>query len=219
MSTNRAIQPLHTKDRINEMAFQAVPRGVKIELNAVQNDVPIVNVWYAQLAGAPTDADLLAISEAVETWWHDNLKPSQHGTYVVQNITVTDVSIASGHQHINASIFEPMGGAGDDAAAANAAAVISWRTAATGRSFRGRTYIGGLPQAALVDAQHLTTAAASAYNLAGANLVDALEAVGATLVVVSRIALGVVRIIAVATEIIAWVTDNRIDSQRRRTAN
>jgi len=201
------------------MPFQPVPNGAKIELNALQNDVPVVNVWYATLAAAPTDEDLIAISEAVETWWHDELKPSQHNTYVVQNITVTDVSVENGHQHINSSIFEPEGGAGGTAAAANAAAVVSLRTANTGRSFRGRTYIGGLPQAALEDAQHLTTTAASAYNLALTNLVDALEAVGATLVVVSRVAAGVVRIIAVATEIISLITDNKVDSQRRRTAN
>lgn len=201
------------------MAYQAVPNGVKIELNALQNDVPVVNRWYAVLAGAPTEDDLINISEAVETWWHDGPRQIQHSSYVVQNITVTDVSVENGNQHINASIFEPAGANGGAAAAANAAVVSSLRTSHTGRSFRGRTYYGGLTQASLQDAQHVTPTVAAAWNLNTTDLIDALNGVGATLVVVSRYAAKVLRVVALATEIISVITDNKIDSQRRRTAN
>jgi hypothetical protein len=201
------------------MAFQPVTHGIKIEMNATQNSIPVVNVWYVQMASTVTDADLENVADAVYAWYGASLQAGLHQSYVLDSIITTDVSTASGHQ-FNLPVTSG-GGGGDtgDPAAANAAVCISWRTANTGRSFRGRTFIGGLPQGALIDAQHIATGSVSYYATAAQDLIDALLAVNAVLVVVSRFAAGVARITALATEIISIIVDNKVDSQRRRTAN
>jgi len=201
------------------MAYQAVPRGIKVELNALQNLVPVVNIHYVQMGTAVTDTDLESVADAVAVWYDENGRNLHHTSYVLQNITCTDVSVEAGHQFILTSIANPAGTVTGTAAAANAAAAISWRTANTGRSYRGRTYIGGLAAANLSNAQTLDSTMVTALGTAAAALIDDLEAIGATLVIVSRFAAGVARVIAVATEVINIIIDAKVDSQRRRTAN
>jgi hypothetical protein len=103
--------------------------------------------------------------------------------------------------------------------AANAAMCVSLRTNYTGRSFRGRFYVGGIGAAAQVSAQNFNTGAAAAVAGYFEDFLDALEAISMHLVVVSNFASGVVRIVALATQIISVIVDTKIDSQRRRTAN
>lgn len=201
------------------MVFQPVPRGIKIELNAVQNTVPIVNVLHVQMATAVTPTMLEDIAAATAVWYDELLREQLHSSYVLENITTTDISVENGQQYILTTIANPAGAVSGAAAAANAAACISWRTAYTGRSFRGRTYIGGLPQVYLSTAQSLSVSAQEAFGVVAAGLIDTLEAIGATLVVVSRIAAGVQRVTALATQIISIIVDQKVDSQRRRTAN
>jgi len=104
-------------------------------------------------------------------------------------------------------------------AAANAAACVSLRTAYTGRSFRGRFYVGGLPQAAFGNAHLIDSGTAAALSGYFEDFITGLNTINKTLVVVSNYAAGVVRLIALATEVNAVITDTKIDSQRRRTAN
>ena len=201
------------------MAFQAVPRGIKIEMNQQQGGIPVVNIHYVQMATTVTDSDLENVAVAMDEWWTDAGRNLHSTSLELLNVTCTDVSIAAGHQFIKSDITDPSGTVSGAATAANGAAVISWRTANTGRSFRGRTYIGGLSNANLVDAHTLDSTMVTALANAAADLIDVLAAVSATLVVVSRFAAGVARVTALATEIINIIVDSKIDSQRRRTAN
>lgn len=201
------------------MAFQPVPNGIKIELNALQNGIPIVNVWYVQVVGAITLTTLQDVAGAVESWWVDSLRDNLHSSYVLQNITCTDVSVENGIQYIETSITTPTGVGVGPQAAANAALCVSWRTGFTGRSFRGRTYFGGLDQTYLVTAQEFASSSVTAFTNVALDLIDALATVGATLVVVSRVAAGIARITALASEVISIIVDSKVDSQRRRTAN
>jgi len=200
------------------MASQLVPNGIKVEMNGSQNGIPVVNRFYVTMSAAPSSADLDDVIIATLAFWND-LKASIHNTYVLNNITATDVHVANGTQTILPLTTGNVGSAGGDAAAANAAACISLRTNFTGRSFRGRMYIGGLPNAALQNAQNLTTTAAAAYAGYMSDFIDALNAINMTLVVVSRFAAGVARVVNLATEIISIIVDTKVDSQRRRTAN
>lgn len=200
------------------MASDLVPNGIKVEMNGVQNGIPVVNRFYVTLSAAPSSADLDDVIIATLAFWND-LKASIHNSYTLANITATDVHVANGTQTILPLTTGNVGSAGGDAAAANAAVCISLRTNFTGRSFRGRMYIGGLPNAALLNAQNVTTAAAAAYAGYMEDFIDALTAINMTLVVVSKFASGVARVVNLATEIISVIVDTKLDSQRRRTAN
>jgi len=201
------------------MPFQALANGIKIEFNAMQNGVPVVNIHNVISPTGVDDSVLEDCALAMDEWWTDDGRALHHSTYVLQNITLTDISVENGHQLIFTSITNPAGTGTGAAAAANAAVVVSWRTANTGRSFRGRTYVGGLANSTLVNAQTIETAAQTAIITAYAGLLAALEAINLTLVVVSRFAAGVARVAALGTEIISIIVDTKVDSQRRRTAN
>lgn len=201
------------------MVFQSVPHGIETVIAGLQNGVPVVNVFNTVIPGTVTATDLSLAATAIASWFQTDVLPALHQSYVMQSVTSTDKSIAGGGQHVINITSGGAGGITTAPAAANAALVISWRTARVGRSYRGRTYIGGLAESMLQDAQHMTTGDAAAFATAGADLLTALTAIGQTLVVVSRWADKVLRTVALVTEIISIIVDTKLDSQRRRTAN
>jgi len=200
------------------MASDIVPNGIKIEWNMTQLGVPVVNRVYVTMSAAPSSADLDDAIIAATDFYND-FKNLQHSAVTLQNITATDVSVANGTQTILPFTTSNVGLGSGAAAAANAAQCVSLRTNFIGRSFRGRFYLGGLVSGNQTDAQNWgsgqTTALAGYFE----DFIDALNAINMTLVVVSRFASGVARVVNLATEIISIIVDTKIDSQRRRTAN
>jgi hypothetical protein len=200
------------------MTLGIVTNGIKIEFNAQQNGVPVVNRCFVTQLTAVTGADLIAVAGAADAFFQD-YKASLHNSYVLANITVTDVSVANGSQIVTPYTTSNQGLITTAPAAANAAVVTSLRTAHTGRSFRGRWYWGGLAEATLLNAQFITVADAAAFSGYISDFITALTAIGKTLVVVSNYTNKILRVVALATEVIGLITDQKIDSQRRRTAN
>lgn len=200
------------------MALGIVPNGIKIEWNYVQNGVPLVNRVFVTQTTSPSSADLDDCIIAATDFYND-LKAAQHPSCVLQNITATDVSVANGTQTILPFITNNVGTGSGAPMAANAALCISLRTNFTGRSFRGRFYAGGLVQAGLADAQNFQTTYATGFGTFMTDFITALNTINKTLVVVSNYAAGVVRAVALATEIISIIVDTKVDSQRKRTAN
>lgn len=201
------------------MAFQAVPDGVEVVFTALQNGVPVVNVYNVQDTETHDEARLGEIADAFKSWWSTNVQPSIHESYVLQSIKATNLTSSAGPQVIRNYTTANAGGIGGVATAGNAAGVISWRTALIGRSFRGRTYMGGLSATELTSAQFLSAGTVSALATWGTTLLDAMDALGCKLAVLSRFAAGVLRVTGLLTEIISVVVDSKVDSQRRRTAN
>jgi len=201
------------------MPFQPVPDGIEIVLDATQNTVPVVNVFNVKDTSTHDATLLEAYANAVLTWWQTNVAPELHQSYVLNAVKVTSLELSTGPQFILPVTSSNTGALTGDPVAANAALVISWRTASIGRSFRGRTYQGGMDTVALATAQEVTTGFVSAMALNYANLIDAITAVGGALSVLSRFALGVARVAGLLTEITGIIIDTKVDSQRRRTAN
>jgi len=200
------------------MTFQAVPNGRKIELNGSQHDIPVVNVFYVTDTASATEARLTDIAEAVIDWFNAHASTFSN-TYVLNNVTVTDVNVADSIQVIVSPSTGGLGTATGAPAAANAACCISLRTARIGRSYRGRMYIGAMANSFLSDEHTLSPTTVTGMADLANDLIDALAAIDTVLVVVSRFTAGVLRLVAVVTEIISIVVDAKVDSQRRRTAN
>jgi len=201
------------------MAFVPVPRTVKGVIEWSQNGVPIVNVFHVDVGHSPVVGDCVTFGLALVDWWEGTLSPNMHNSMIFQNVTCTDISVANGVQDINTSTTVATGAASGTPMAGQAACVVSQRTPFTGRSFRGRTYIGGLTAAFGLNAQVFTGASVAAVASWYTTLQGLLNAVSFTLGVVSTVSGGVNRIIGIITEITAIVVDNKIDTQRRRSAN
>lgn len=200
------------------MAFQPVPDCVEVVFHALQNGVPVVNVWNVDCNVPVTPTQVSAIAAIFDGWntsdWLGKLDPS----YVLQDITATDISVASGFQVILPPTHSA-GTAGGGPQAANAALVCSFLTGFSGRSFRGRTYVPALTDAIMLNAQNVTGAYAASINVAFTNLIIALQVATYTLSVLSRVTAGALRVTGLLTEIVGVLTNTKIDSQRRRTAN
>ena len=203
----------------NAMVFQSTPHGVEVEVKGRQEDVPVVNVYHVNVGATPTPTDLDNIRDIFSTWMTSTWLPNVHTSYTLDSITAKDIEVEDGPESAIAFTTDNTGAAGGEPSAANAALVISWRTARTGRSFRGRTYLGGLPNAELVDPHNVNPTYAGTVAAIGDALMTALTAAGYTLSVLSRISAGVARVTGLLSEIIQVITDTKVDSQRRRTAN
>lgn len=210
--------PTSSTNTEGAMALGIVPNGIKLEFNAVQNGIPVVNRVFMTQTTSVTPADLDDVLIKALAFFNV-YKDALHSSYVLQNLTATDVSVANGTQTILPLTTANTGTVGGVAAAANAAIVTSLRTNFTGRSFRGRWYWGGLAAAQLTNAQTFGTGEAATFSNIFMDFIDALATINKTLVVVSNYAAGLVRVVALATEIIAVITNTKVDSQRRRTAN
>jgi len=201
------------------MAFQAVPDGIKVEFNAIQNGVPNVNVYHVKDTATHDDALLEAYADGFDSWWQADLQPILSNSYVLENITVTSLEVSTGPQFVKSFSSGHQGALTGEQVAGNAALVISWRTPSLGRSFRGRTYIGGLDAAATETSTTVTASFADAIVNAAENMLGMVESLGGALAVLSRYAALVLRVTGLLTEITSIIVDTKIDSQRRRTAN
>jgi hypothetical protein len=201
------------------MAFQPVPDGVEVVLSGLQNGVPIVNVYNVLDTETHDEARLGEIADLFKTWWSAHIQPNISDSYTLQTIKATNLTSSAGPQVIRTYTTANAGALSGGQVAGNGAAVISWRTALIGRSFRGRTYVGGLAESGLANAQFLTSGFATDLAGAGVALLDGLDGIGAKLAVLSRFVAGVARVAGLLTEIIAVIVDTKVDSQRRRTAN
>jgi len=201
------------------MAFQPVPDGIEVVLNAIQNGVPNVNVYHVRDSAVHDAALMETYADAFDAWWVANLQAILSNSYVLSNITVTSMETGTGPQFIKSFSSGHQGALTGEQVAGNGAACISWRTASIGRSYRGRTYLGGLDAAATDTSVALATSFASAVASAAAALTTAVAAAGGVLSVLSRYANLVARVTGLLTDITSIIVDTKIDSQRRRTAN
>lgn len=201
------------------MPTQLVPDGIEVTFNAVQNGVPIVNVYHCRDTGLIDGARLMQYCNEFYDWWFADLRVIQSNSYVLQSIVATNMETGAGPQAILALATGNQGALTGTQEAGNAALVMSWRTSSIGRSYRGRTYLGGLDSAAILTAQSVTTSFQAAVAAAGVDLIDRIGDLGGTLVVLSRYLAGALRVVGLLTDIVSIIVDQKIDSQRKRTAN
>jgi hypothetical protein len=200
------------------MPFISTPQAVEAKLIMSQNSVPLVNIWNFDVGHAVTLTDLTGVFAVVDAFVTAELRNLMHVSVSYDQIIVTDISVPNGQQIINTPT-SPNGLNTGVAAGANVAFVASLRSAQTGRNFRGRSYMAGLTASVLADAQHTSTVYAAAVNTSFVNFINAAVTAGYKLCVLSRYLNRALRTVGLLTEIISVITDTKIDSQRRRTAN
>lgn len=200
------------------MPFIPTADALEVVVKMTQQGVPVVNVYHVDVGAAPTIGIINTVLGIFDTWITGSFAPLVSSTITFDEIVATDISVQNG---IQGSVVPTTatGGAGGTPAAANAALVVSQRSNLSGRSFRGRTYIGGLTQTVQVTSHEVTTTYAAAVISGWQDLITALQAAGYVLCILSKFANLVARAAGVMTEIVGLIVNTTIDSQRRRTAN
>jgi hypothetical protein len=201
------------------MPFQTVPSGVQVKLIGQLGDQPCINVFNIDVAHEVTEVDVENCAIAVDAWFQAELLPHVSDDYTLIKVVGTDLEHDPAIQHEVVHSPALAGSITSGGMPANSALVTSLRTANIGRSYRGRSYLGGLPIDSQVSVDAMDTGYAATVATGYIALVDALHSLGYALAVLSRIAGGVLRVAGLLTEIIAVVTNTRIDTQRRRVNN
>lgn len=198
------------------MAFVPAPDTVEIEAVFSMDGQIVENTFYYTSA-TPTLESATALLEAVNNAIRTGLLPLLSSTITLVRLVATLIATVDGFVVTSTTSLPAAGGGSADSLPSNVALCISKRTAARGRSFRGRNYIAGIP----LDARSGTNELDSGFT---SGVVDAIEAVlaagaddGWTPTVISRFHNKAPRTTAVVTPVTSViVVDNTMDSQRRR---
>lgn len=198
------------------MAFQPVPSGVGVAVNQTLFGQPVTNVFAVQATNPGDGFTLAAIANAVKARWISDVLPVLSIDLALVSVTATDISTDGGQQSVQVATGTPTGGANSPSLPGSQAIVITHRTARIGRSYRGRTYLAGLPEQWVSGNNHDATRTGLLADALNALRTD-LETLSLPLCVLSRYTAKVKRASGVLTPVVVSVArDTRVDSQRRR---
>lgn len=199
------------------MPFQPVTNGFKSAIEGRQLGEPAV-ITQGWLTTGVIDASSAAqLAVGLADWFTGNVLPLLSPDYVYEQTVVTGLRTESDFTFTNDANSGTAGGAIVASDPNNVTLAISFRSGMTGRSFRGRNFIPGLPGSSISNnrvSATLANALAGAYEiLMGEDSV----ATGFTWGVISRRTGGAQRPSGIVTPITqVVVVDTIVDSQRRR---
>lgn len=198
------------------MAFVPTPNGVEVVVNQVYLGEPLVNVFNVS-AVTPGDGFTLAnVANIFIDVWQDYILPNVSDQLTLLNVVAKDISIADGGASTQVATGSVTGQQNSPALPSSLALCITHRTARTGRSYRGRTYIAGLVEGKVTAN---LVAGDVADNIAGGfTALRGLLATATTPLCIKSLRNNkVARTAGVLTEVTtSLVRDLRVDSQRRR---
>lgn len=199
------------------MPFVPVPNTCLAELRYTVSGQQCENTLWFEMAGPIDELALLPLGAALAGWWNTHLRPLQCDNLVCREVYLTDQSSQNGASATITTGLPANGGEQVIDSFPNGTSLcIAFRTAARGRSFRGRNYLVAIPENRADEntvVQSYVNSVLAAYNA----LPDAVAATGFTHVVASRYSMGAPRVEGVTTPVTAYtLVDNIIDSQRRR---
>lgn len=198
------------------MAFIPTPNGVEVVINQTLHGEPLVNVLNFTVPEPNDGFTLAALANIVKDWWEADLSSVLSTDLVLNSVTARDISVANGQQVEFPADAGTTGGVSNGALPGNVAFVITHRTSFTGRSFRGRTYIAGLPEAS-VTGNALSGTVASGLAASFNNLRTTAAVSSFVFAVKSLYADGGPRAFGLATPVTVSVArDLVVDTQQRR---
>lgn len=198
------------------MAFQSVPDTAKVAVVMKYDSQDVVNVFHFRRPGQWGVPELESLVQAVGTAWVNDVM-----IHLSQYLLLFRVE-GRGLRSQNDVSFEYVlptvvsGGRGGEGVAGSLAFAVTHLTGFVGRSNRGRTFFGGLAELD-VNGNLIEVPRANGLRDGLGSVRDAANAIGWTMVVVSRFSNRTLRPEGVTIPIIGFrYRDTIIDSQRRR---
>lgn len=115
-------------------------------VNGSISGVPFVNVFGFVLNGDFDSTVSDFVGDLIKNAWAANLVSSLVDEYAVSSITVTDLRTETGGQIEYTDTEDMTGTDSNQGLPFQSCALVSWGTAVRGRSYRGRTYLGGFAE-------------------------------------------------------------------------
>lgn len=192
------------------MAFVPIPFTVRAVLRFQQGTDERQTVLHYKTPGrVPTNADLLSIAQTLVDWWDDVGKLASSTTLALFEVVCTSIHSEGGIQ-LSQPVSPPITGSlAEPPEPGNVTSTISWRTARTGRRYRGRTFWPGYTDASTNNDGTVSSAQVIRLIAAGANLLFGYVPGDMVLAVASKVA-------GASEPVIRSIVENVLDSMRRR---
>lgn len=199
------------------MAFQPAPDCAEVVFLQVSQGIQIRNVMTFRKTTGYSQSDLNALAIATSQAWSDSVLENQYLTLSFNGVEVRGLTLQN-DLYASSALGAGIGGfTSGTPFPNNVAYCVKFVSTFTGRSARGRIYIGGLGTA------HADTNENFVSSSIRTALRDAVEVVGSSApagwehVIVSRWSNNEKRTTAVAFPVDSYqTTDARFDTQRRR---
>jgi len=199
------------------MAFIPTPQGIRVAVEQELFGVPVVNVLTIK-SEIPVDGSLLfAVELAFIVFWSDMMNDFLSEDLSLNRIVYTDMSTEEALQRIYTPPSSVTGGVTGAASPGNVALAMTLRTGLTGRSARGRIFLGGIPESSTTGNQFngtplalLNTAFDDFFNDWSTSVPETAFAV------TSFVSEGVPRTEGRQLLITSAASNGRLDTQRRR---
>lgn len=125
------------------MPFIETTHGAEVVINCAIGSIPFVNVFGYDIGSTSFTQ---SVADSIGTTFNDafeTLDTLITDTMSVGDCVVTDLRTETGGQFIAATFDPTFATSAAQALPFQTAALISWKTDIRGRSYRGRTYLGG----------------------------------------------------------------------------
>lgn len=202
------------------MAFQPATGIAQVTVEQTLRGELGLNILHFEDSGGWDPTSLAALADLIKTDWlsASGISSRQSNQVQITRVIARDLTVEAGAEVISTVADGP----GRKAAAAlenSIAACVTLGTGLAGRSYRGRIYVMGISNDAVVsaaDPNHLATGDAAALATAAQyTCTNGLE-VTQTHVVLSRQNDLVMRPDGIGTEVRSYTVNARLDNQRRR---
>lgn len=197
------------------MAYIRLPGGIKVALEYEVYGKVVVNIYHVTTTDPIVSIKLIDIAEIFEAWWSTQMRQNFSQDISLHTITAHNLDVPNGEK-ITLAVSPALPGTDVSIAMTNNVALVAtFDTDQTGRSFRGRAYLAGIPRGDIVD-NNASAAIVTALLVDYVSLSAALAVGNAAHVVASFQTAGAPRPEGVATQVTAYTMNTRLDTQRRR---
>lgn len=185
------------------------PLVVRVAIVMQRDTRQLVNTFHVNKPDAWTMTDLIQLANVVHTWWTTYYK-----IMVPNTVSLVQIQCRVYNPNVplayDLNISPPEAGTrGTTTEPANATLSMSERTGLAGRKYRGRMYLAGLDSASTNQNDTVTSALVTLAANALANLITGALPIPESVSIFHRNT-------NTFTNVIAYVIENVIDSQRRR---
>lgn len=199
------------------MSFIPTPNAVRVALQGkVNSNDQVITLWFLGVAPAGI-SDLTDLAGDLETWATSNFLTLLSNGYTLDNIYLAAQDSSTAPALVHTGALPAIGAVNSPVIEPQTAPVVKFRTAARGRSGRGRNYVPGCPLNALSSPGVVGTTFKNALLGAYADIPAAVSAHGYTHVVVQHMHDKAPLLVGVPRTVIDYeMVSDSVGTQRRR---
>lgn len=201
------------------MAFIPAPECVKIALNFLVIVDTFSLVFHARTPAAVLPSDCAALAGIYKGWAIAHLMSLLSFQTSLEEVVATDLTSLTGSVFHDTVGLPFVGGNANPTMPVSNALCVTLNTALRGRSYRGRSYVAGMPSTAQSGPSHFTDPYTSSMQAAYEALPTAVTAGGYIAAILSERNAGAPRVSGVTTPIVGVRANVKIATQRRRLEN